>query len=508
MTERNLLICPECDKTGKISEVHTELGKIKFSCQHECDVNDFFDNLEEKGKIKIGDFYKQNKEGDSKLLKKTKNISDIIRVNQLIQETHRKYQNNYYHVKSIINLGESIEKEKKISQDIIDIIDSEINGNKEQEKEAIEKLVNSQVNLNNGVKKVILKGEKREEKYKWLRDEGFELISKIRFKNLIELNLARNGITKADYLDNMLLPHLEILNLSENKIIDVKPVADIQSEHIKEIYLQDNQIVNFSPFNFRKKKFKELEILRVENNKIDYNSNVFQEIIRKYGKTLIYKTIDLAYFNNKYKVNFKKEDKIWDLGSKKNEELLSDFYCLINSGFSIECLYLDDNRLQNVSVLSKIPLLNLQVLDLNLNKIISIKFFKKMYKRCKHLKELYLNDNLIEDISPLVNYSGGKCDIFFEELKILTLKNNKFYDVVEINNNNTNNDINANTNTNNKKKIIRIKDKDMLEIFKCLKENRIVTDFKDISIEGVEDKKTGTEPQLIDEDMISDNGTE
>ena len=508
MSERNLLICPECDKAGKISEVHTELGKIKFSCQHECDVNDFFDNLEEKGKIKIGDFYKQNKEGDSKLLKKTKNISDIIRVNQLIQETHRKYQNNYYHVQSIINLGESIENEKKISQDIIDIIDSEINGNKKQEEEAIKKLIDSQVNLNNEVKKVILKGEKREEKYKWLGDEGFELISKIRFKNLIELNLARNGITKADYLDNMLLPHLEILNLSENKIIDVKPVADIQSEHIKEIYLQDNQIVNFSPFNFRKKKFKELEILRVENNKINYNSNVFQEIIRKYGKTLIYKTIDLAYFNNKYKVNFKKEDKIWDLGSKKNEELLSDFYCLINSGFSIECLYLDDNRLQNVSVLSKIPLLNLRVLDLSLNKITSIKFFKKMSKRCKHLKELYLNDNNIEDISPLVNYSENQYSIFFEELEVLTLKNNKFFVMVEIkDNNNTNNDRNENTNTNNKKKMIRIKDKDMLEIFKYLKE-KVHTDFKDIPIEGVKDKKTETKPQSIDEDLISDNGTE
>ena len=73
------------------------------------------------------------------------------------------------------------------------------------------------------------------------------------------------------------------------------------------------------------------------------------------------------------------------------------------------------------------PLFHLEILDLSLNLITDIKFLKKLSKKCK-LQKLYLNDNKIMDITPLVNYSDkNDKELIFKELQILTLKQNSFY---------------------------------------------------------------------------------
>ena len=103
---------------------------------------------------------------------------------------------------------------------------------------------------------------------------------------------------------------------------------------------------------------------------------------------------------------------------------MRDLYPLIIYPNKIISLILDDNKLQDASLLSKMPLYNLEFLDLSVNFIINIKFFKKMAKRCKNLKTLYLNDNKINDISPLVKYDeNNDVDLIFG-LDALTLKNN------------------------------------------------------------------------------------
>lgn len=68
------------------------------------------------------------------------------------------------------------------------------------------------INLEKSIEKeelhLKLKGPRKETNYKnYLRDDGFKLISKLIFKNLIEINLANNYITNLNPLDNMLLPH-------------------------------------------------------------------------------------------------------------------------------------------------------------------------------------------------------------------------------------------------------------------------------------------------------------
>ena len=437
-------VCPYCNKTPTISSIHTGSGKIVIECGCETkdnkrilDVEEYIQKLEENKNINAYDFKKSNeteKTSDDKITNKIRNISDIIRTYQLILLTQQKYPNNYYHNQSIINLAESIEEENEIPSNIDEIIKKYIEDNVKKENDALVELKNNfSVYIHNNVEKLTLKGpEKEKDHLKYLRNEGFEKISQIRFKHLIEINLARNQINNVSYLDNMLLPHLEILNLSYNLIMNIKPVAKILSEKMKEILLNNNAIEKID--SFENSNFPELETLRVDNNKIDFKEIKFKEILKKYGNKLIYEAMDFNDFNKVYTCNIKEESTKLELGSKKKPNLLIDIYKVFNSQNKVMYLYLDDNRIQNASLLSKITFYHLQLLDLSLNYITNIKFLKKMSKKCKDLQILYLNDNRICDISPLLVCSdpseikeNNNKNIIFKELKVLTLKNNKFY---------------------------------------------------------------------------------
>jgi transcription elongation factor Elf1 len=432
----NPYICPICNETPEIVDVLAETGKIIINCNcgqnKEWDVFEFLQKLEQTGKISPNSYKRQSNQSsndnseDNIILENAKNISDIIRINQLIDLTQRKYPNNYYHNISLINLGKSIEEENKtptnINETVNEILKSERSTN--EEVEAIKQLKSYKTYIDNKVEKLIIKGEKTSnDKYPWLKNEGFELISKIKFKHLIELNLASNGISSVSYLDNMLLPHLKYLNLSQNSITEIKPVAELLSEHMREILLHENKIKDIG--DFKKSNFNELELLRVDKNNINIKSKNFIEVQKKYGKRLQYKSIDFKEFNNKYDCKIDESSKVLDLSSKrKGDIILIDFYSIINSTNKIISLTLDDNKLQNVSILNRIPLYHLTILDLSLNQITDIKFLKKLSKKCK-LQHLFLHDNKIMDISPLINYSDEK-DLIFEDLKLLSLKRNNF----------------------------------------------------------------------------------
>ena len=121
--------------------------------------------------------------------------------------------------------------------------------------------------------------------------------------------------------------------------------------------------------------------------------------------------MDLSAFNKKYDVNYTDEENNWDLSSikdkDKRKQILFDLSNLITFQFQIQYLVLDDNKLENVSILSRIPLYHLRILDLSLNLITNIKFLKKLSKKSENLQKLYLNDNKIRDLSPLIEFSGN-----------------------------------------------------------------------------------------------------
>ena len=455
-------ICPieGCKLIPEIKNVHCELGLIVLKCSgghiKEIDVEEYFKILDDKKRINPEGDDIENKENpsDEKVLesnniltKKINLISDIISTHKQILDTQEEYPENYFHNKNIINLSEFIEKEKSgkvpksdneyVTYKIDDAI-KEIEDKRKEEDKIIEDLkkdygvvldkekhINSELSL-------ILKGPKIANKYKKLGDKGFELLSQIIFKNLIELNLANNEITDISPLNDMFLPHLEIIDLSENKIINISPVAELESEYLSEIYLQNNKIEDLGPF--LNSDFKYLELLRVDGNKNAIEKDNFPEVNKKYGRKIMIeprKWDDFAkkynfYINDK-KDNLNPEDYLnsakLDLGSRRNGEILIDLCPLITSPNKIKFLILDDNKLEVVSLLTRMPLYNLIELDLSLNYITNIRFLNRMSK-CKKLQRLYLHDNKINDISPLRKFDEGRENSFLSELKILTLKNN------------------------------------------------------------------------------------
>ena len=288
-------------------------------------------------------------------------------------------------------------------------------------------------------------------------DKAFELLSKIKFIDLIKINLSCNRITSAKYLDNMVFPHLEYLDLSNNLIEDAKPIAFLESKYLKYILLQKNEIKTLKDFNHQIVKFEELEILRVDNNKLNIKDKEFIKAKEKFGDKLIYETMDIGSFK-------------LDLSDRKNEEVLIDIFNLITFQFQIKWLYLENNNLSDASILCNMPLYHLKVLDLSFNKITSILFLRELSRNCLHLEDLFLNDNKITDITPF----KVKYDSNFKRLKILTLKNNDFY-IKEKNNKKNFED--------NKfyieEKIITIKDKETKDIFEAII-HRFKTDFENI----------------------------
>ena len=138
-----------------------------------------------------------------------------------------------------------------------------------------------------------------------------------------------------------------------------------------------------------------------------------------------------------------------------------------------------------------------------------------MSKICEELQKIYLNDNKISDISPLINYSKGQ-KFIFQKLKAVTLKNNPFYekekneDNTNTNDANTNNTNTNNTNTNNANNteegiiMISIKDEKTKKAFEFILKNS-TTDFPknliikenekinetDINQKQIEDQITG-----------------
>ena len=228
----------------------------------------------------------------------------------------------------------------------------------------------------------------------------------------------------------MLLPHLEIINFSDNQIEDISPIANLLSENLSRIYLQNNNIQNLEPF--KDSEFPFLEILRVdgEGNKKAFETENFKGVIEKYKNSIYYEPYKMEIwddFNKEYQFNLHEKNyldiKKLDLGSRRKEKIVIDLFPLIKFFNNIKSLILDDNKLQDVSLLSRMPLYQLDFLNLSVNVISNIKFLKELSKKAKNLKTLYLNDNKINDIKPLVKIEENAIIPIFN-LESLTLKNN------------------------------------------------------------------------------------
>ena len=354
------------------------------------------------------------------IIKKNEDLNNIIKLNRIVINSYTKFSNNYFHIQSLINVGKTIEEENKRDSRVIECMINRLEKSYNAQKEAIKSLQNEfRLDFTGKEAKLSLRNRN-------LGDKKFKLISKIIFKNLKEIDVSGNNIKNIEPLNEMNLPHLEYLNMSENQIANIKPIAELNAKKLKEISLQNNIIQDIEPF--LKSDFPALERLRIENNRINREDDSFKELINnKFENKVFYEEKTYEQFQKVYKVELNNETENLDLGSLKvGNKLLQDLYLTIKPDNKIKHLKLDNNKIEDASLLSRIPLNKLKLLDLSLNHIKNVKFLLEM--KLPNLKTLYLNCNEIYNIYPLIRKRDRKLEEDeknkLDKLEILSLKEN------------------------------------------------------------------------------------
>ena len=163
--------------------------------------------------------------------------------------------NNYHHMKSIINLGKSIEEE------------NQNNSNKFKRKSIISLKEKFSISLDGNERILDLRNRN-------IGDEGLKLISRIKFKNLKILDISKNNIKNIEPLSYMDLPNLKYLKMNDNKIENIEPITQIKSNELKEICLMNNNIKEISP-DFQL-DYPKLERIRIEGNPLNPDSEILK----------------------------------------------------------------------------------------------------------------------------------------------------------------------------------------------------------------------------------------
>ena len=257
---------------------------------------------------------------------------------------------------------------------------------------------------------------------KKLNDENIKCISRIKFNQLKEIDLSENKIANIESLCNINLPFLEFLNLSSNEIKNIEPLGEIYMKNLKYLFIQNNQIEDIKVF--LNPDFPTLEILRLENNKINEYSLSFENLLKLYCKSrnILVTNIKLDEIKIKYNIEYNENVKKVEIEDIEEGDLMLKYIFIIISHKNknkIQKLKLNRNKIEDPSILNRIQFDFLEELDLSSNNIKNLKFIKGM--KAKNLKRLYLNNNYVNDLSPLKQNINN-----FPDLESIILDNNTF----------------------------------------------------------------------------------
>lgn len=395
--------CEGCELSHKNSNVkHTEIIKVSEKCNKclkhfnekvilfclDCRINICKKEKEHENHniIKLSKFIENYMNYREIIIKKNIELMEIIKFNQLILN---KKINNFFYSKSLINIGNAFYREKyRDSNDLKLIFNDYANANSNSEK-IIKDFKNNDIIITRNEENLFLNGKN-------IDNKSFELISQIRFNQLKQIDLSDNKLSKIEFLNNINLPFLEFLNLSHNLIKDIEPIGDIRSKKLDSIYLHDNKIEEIGVFLNDNLIFPSLKILRLEKNKIKNNS--FKEL-KKIYKNIITDS-EIENMKEKYKIN--EESRIIDLSNQEGgDSLLENIFGIITdkSNNKIDKLYLRNTGIVDPSLLNRIQLNKMTDLDLSVNNIKNLNFLNEM--KAENLQNLYLNNNKINDLSPL-----------------------------------------------------------------------------------------------------------
>ncbi len=357
----------------------------------------------------------KNKFEDSKKIieKKNKELLNIIKFHELIMKCYEKEKKNYFYLKSLKNIDNALKFEKERDSYDLKFLLNDFNIKNKISEEAIEKINDDKnVKIERKEKSLLLSN-------KQINDENIQLISLIKFNNLKEINLSENDITNIALLNNICLPFLELLNLSYNRIINIEPLGLINSEKLKYLFIQNNQIEDFQVFFDYDSNFKSLHILRLEDNRIEENSDTFKKLEKKY-KDIVISNSYVNKLKNKYKIQYDENVREITINNTEESDSILRYLFIIISHKNknrIRKLNLKNNKIVDPSLLNKIQFESLKELNLSENNIKNLDFLKGM--KAQYLEHLYLDSNYINNLSPLKDFK-----IISPKLTISLMNNN------------------------------------------------------------------------------------
>ena len=241
--------------------------------------------------------------------------------------------------------------------------------------------------------KVKLEDKKLNFYKKNIGNKGFELLSKIKFKQIESLHLNYNKINNIKDISNMKLSQLIKLDLSHNEIDNINSFENCSFSQLIELRLSYNKIKNINILgNCNLSKLKLLYLGHNQINNID--------ILDKCN----FKVLNELYLSNNQINNIK---------------ILAK--CNLNKLYK---LGLSENNINNIEVLAECDFRELKKLYLYGNQIVNINILSKC--NFSKINELYLYDNKINNID-VFEYCN------FTQLKELSLYNNQIYNTKLIN---------------------------------------------------------------------------
>lgn len=288
--------------------------------------------------------------------KEMKILPYLIKINDLIITSQSKYSFNYFHNMNLRVVSNSFLK--------TDLFLNEINEYKEKLK--LNKSIYSSFlhpvaqaqkvikNLKEDIEKQKKLLEEFNEKYKTnldgneisinlndknIDDSGFELLAKIKFARVEKIKMRRNFITKIEPLKKICNKKTKKVDLSFNKIVGLNDLNDKNNNlnGLEEFYLNNNEIEDISVFKMDD-LFPELKILNVSNNRINFELEDTQKLLKELKKKLIifkYQNYDNYYLvTNFSSVLTEKEfiDYLNERFKKRNPNIKNIIYNLIYRG--------------------------------------------------------------------------------------------------------------------------------------------------------------------------------
>ena len=372
--------------------------------------------IEKHKKHNIKSFFNIVDSEEKLISKKNQVLKNLIKFNELILNTYKKYPDNYFHIINVKNLARLINAENSRDPKELETLFKELELNLKIKKKAIDEIRKKlNISLKGNEESLILRN-------KGIDDNALKLLSKVKLINLKELDLSYNKIKNIEYLENSFMGNLEYLSLNNNQIEDISVFEDMDFNKLKELNLQNNYIKKVVPL--LEASMPALELLRIEGNSdLEPTMNEMKKLINKYQKKIVCVIQTFEDFNKKYEINFQKTSKRLDLnGNTNGNDILKDLYLLLPEINELTELRLADCGIDNISTLSRINLPKVERIDLSFNKIINIEPLCNMRKN--QLKILYLNNNFICDILPLkkIKFFGGKGNITIEKNNIIVGK--------------------------------------------------------------------------------------